>query len=1009
MADDGDEEPDAGLSAVEGTEDPGLDAVLRAVARARHGELMASAEMREGEVLSHFSIISQLGHGGMGVVYLAHDTSLHRRVALKVLPAHAASDPKRRLRLLREARAAAAVKHPNIASIFEVGEVDGRVFIAMEYVDGEDLRTRMRRGRLEVGEAVAIARQILAGLAASHAAGLIHRDLKPDNVMLARDGTVRILDFGIAKWSGSTDDLEPNDAQPITREGEVLGTPAYMSPEQALGEDVDARTDIFSFGVMLFEMLVGVRPFGVGNKSSVMRALFDTEPEAPARLRPEVSTPLSTLVLTCLAKSPAHRYANVAAVSAALDAVGTDAPLSARGWWRVAAALIGGVLVTYVGLSRYEDLAPSSAGEAHAFELACPPLRVASLADGWLGAAAAGIACERARVMLGGRPDRVRVPAELLELPGRPVDGFPTDPYSQPGARARALEVAQRSDAHLDGEVTFGGGLFEVRLELRAKGETLARGAGSSRALYAAVRSAMLPLVEAGALRRVATLDPEIAPWSRVKGVEIALTLLDAAVASDNNAGTLADECARLHALGAEIGEHGLYADWFCAYVRGDPLPSIVAPVLDPKDPAALVSALWISNALDQALDRPLLARQLEAARKQESSRWGRSLLAAAESCVLLPIDPDRARSAALIAVGEEPLNPDGYGCAPGYSLSVASFGTATAPGSGHRWTAWEPWNGTAWTMLASTATSSDLRFRYSQRAYRLSPLNTTTAALLADALLARGQREEARAIAVDLAANDAPVHRAQAEIVFLRVEASEARFDAALKRTKRALQQLRGDGFARALLLEMASRGLEIALVLGRERELADEIVTRLIEPVPTRLDRHDFNPIRGAEACALASPAASRRCFQRFRTLFAEGFFESPGPATEPVFRGAELYARRDRRGAAAVWRPVSAQWLGDDIGALTHLMASVFDELGDHELANRIDAPALSRRGELNGANLAYVRAARRAAPDDPARAVRLAQAVIEAWSTADALPPTVDEMRKLIARARPMAAK
>src|SRR5688572_5173716 len=240
------------------------DDVLREVARISEVEV-ADAPDRAGEKIAHFQIEAKLGQGGMGVVYAAEDVLLGRKVALKLLPPAVTGSDARRLRFLREARAGSAVLHPNLATVFQVGEVEDTIFIAMEIVKGQDLRKVLeQRGQLDTAEALGIASGIASGLAAAHAAGIVHRDLKPANVMLTETGHVKVLDFGVAKWIGAEDDdgegetsLSAASTESISRFGQILGTPAYMSPEQAAGRPVDARTDVYALGLILREMLKG--------------------------------------------------------------------------------------------------------------------------------------------------------------------------------------------------------------------------------------------------------------------------------------------------------------------------------------------------------------------------------------------------------------------------------------------------------------------------------------------------------------------------------------------------------------------------------------------------------------------------------------------------------------------------------------------------------------------------------------------------------------------------------
>ncbi len=211
--------------------------------------------------LAHYKILDRIGSGGMGEVYRARDTRLGRTVAIKVLPAAVADDPDRRERFLREARAAAALSHPNIAALYEVGEDDGQLFLVFEFVPGEPLSKLIAGRPLNPRRAIQFAAQVADALADAHAAGIVHRDIKPDNIVVTPKGNAKVLDFGLALWTAGGAAREQAATTVDTGVGSALGTLAYMSPEQARGEAVDERTDIFSFGVALYEMLTGSRPF----------------------------------------------------------------------------------------------------------------------------------------------------------------------------------------------------------------------------------------------------------------------------------------------------------------------------------------------------------------------------------------------------------------------------------------------------------------------------------------------------------------------------------------------------------------------------------------------------------------------------------------------------------------------------------------------------------------------------------------------------------------------------
>jgi serine/threonine-protein kinase len=281
--------------------------------------------LRSGTRIGPYEILGPLGAGGMGEVHRAHDTRLGRKVAIKVLPGELATDPDRLRRFAQEARATAALSHPNILAVFDVGSHEDRPYLVEELLEGETLRERLLRGALTVRTAVELAAQIADGLAAAHGRGIVHRDLKPDNLFVTTDGHVKILDFGLAKLVEVP--LNPEAAAeaptlaPGTEAGVVLGTPGYMAPEQVRAQPADHRADLFALGCVLYEMLAGKRPFAGTTSADTRAAILTRDPQPLTENRPEVSVALEQVVLRCVEKDPDRRFDSARDVAFALRAV----------------------------------------------------------------------------------------------------------------------------------------------------------------------------------------------------------------------------------------------------------------------------------------------------------------------------------------------------------------------------------------------------------------------------------------------------------------------------------------------------------------------------------------------------------------------------------------------------------------------------------------------------------------------------------------------------------------
>jgi eukaryotic-like serine/threonine-protein kinase len=333
-----------------------------------------SRKMMIGQIISHYRVIGKIGAGGMGVVYEAEDIRLGRRVALKLLPESLARDPKALQRFEREARAASLLNHPSICTVHEVEEHEQQPVMVMELLEGESLKERIRKGPVPAEELLDLGSQTSDALAAAHAKGIIHRDIKPANIFIVGPGRVKVLDFGLAKAAPGHLPEDESEEESLTQEGVIPGTTAYMSPEQVRGEEIDARSDLFSLGVVLYEAATGQRPFGAKNRVLLMNAILNEKPKTPRGLNPELPATLDAIIVKALEKDRDHRYQQAAELCSDLKqlkretesghATVTGAPLVTRvqpraATWKLAVAFGLGALTIVGGIFFYARRPPT--------------------------------------------------------------------------------------------------------------------------------------------------------------------------------------------------------------------------------------------------------------------------------------------------------------------------------------------------------------------------------------------------------------------------------------------------------------------------------------------------------------------------------------------------------------------------------------------------------------------------------------------------------------------------
>jgi TolB-like protein/predicted Ser/Thr protein kinase len=361
-----------------------------------------------GTKLGRYEIRAKIGEGGMGEVYLAEDTQLGRRVAIKILPAATVSDEQARKRLVREARAAATLDHPNICSIYEVGEADGRGFIAMQYIEGEMLDARIKSKPLELKESLAIAAQIADALAEAHSNGIIHRDIKPANIMITSRGQAKVMDFGLARVIAGEVQGEAETQSLLTTPGTIMGTMPYMSPEQVRGEVLDGRSDIFSFAVMLYEMISGRQPFAGASAAATISAILNEEPATLLRYAPDLPEELQRIARKCLEKDRKRRYQTMRDVAIDIDNCRREHE-AAQGSVSQRAQVTGGEAV----------IAPASDPQRHKYLSSRRALMVGALLVLVFGAALAYVLVFRPRATTTPRPSEIK---SLAVLPLKSLD-----------------------------------------------------------------------------------------------------------------------------------------------------------------------------------------------------------------------------------------------------------------------------------------------------------------------------------------------------------------------------------------------------------------------------------------------------------------------------------------------------------------------------------------------------------------------------------------------------------
>jgi len=1001
---------------------------------------------KEQRIAGRYVLESEIGAGGMGVVWRARDERLGRDVAVKLLARNAVGNEVARARLVREARAAGRLQHDGIVHVYDVGETDdGGAFLVMELVSGHTLRTWLEEGKLSINERMELVVAVAAALACAHEHGVVHRDVKPDNVLVRSNGRPVLLDFGLAKPTATPLIETPGtsaDSVRLTGTGAIVGTPAYLAPEQVKGEDVGPAGDQFSLAVMTFELLTSHLPWKGTTVIEVLANMLHDQPLSARDLVPELPIGVDDVLHRGMAREPRDRFPSVADFAEALRAhfpevtgarfssmppltprerrsapergsasgsadkaiVKRVLPRSDRGERKVfRRVLLGLGLAAAVGVGattwRATRSTTQSAGTrplplAADAVIACPLFAVeGDLPDAssdWLGAAAGALACDRVQALLGGASSRTLSPAELIPgIPREPSDQAQSDPFGTAGVRGRTVEAARkRAPAYIDGTVTKAPLDFSVELTLRASdGRQLGKGQGRGDELFEAVSAAMRQASAAFGDGSASRFQKQ---WLRVGTTQAALDVLDVTTALLVEASlATARACERAGRQRALMPEMAFLLRAIChERLERAPLPDEPPPI-DATSTGALVTTIAAHRTRGGPEETKKRVEKLRNAQRAARSSDERAIVLATIAELLYNAgDLPGAQSAARVAGQLSPKLVDPRGT-PWHRLSFASeFGRAIS----RVHAAWLPWEPAAIANSGSRDGDFAARVTSASRAHLLCR-HGYYAEAYGDLLATSGKTEEARNIAEQL------------DDDYLRVRAllGAAQYKRAMELAIGKLQRLPADDLNAGKAFRLAAVGAEAGRYLGRPALFVDDLVRRFLEPDPphARVGVMPFFSL--VYACLEAPRPIARRCFARLRTVYERGDIGGVAGSVPLVLDGADLWLVGDMDGAAKSWRPMLRQRGNLGEGPFRHILATALDRSGMQDLAARHDAAFLQLVDAPDAVDLSFARAALRAEKEGNVPVARkLAQVSVDRWQHADDDIPARREMQALLAR-------
>jgi|GEM_PF-2231326 len=1002
-------------------------------------------------IAERYELVAPLGEGGMGVVWRARDTRLGRTVAVKLLSAAAVGSETARARLVREARAAATLEHEGIVRVYDVGELaDGGAFLVMELVRGRSLRDVVTAAPLPPGRAARVIAAAARALEFAHRSGVVHRDVKPDNIMLREDDRVVVVDFGVAKpvateIVANAETVAGITSTSLTGAGQIVGTPAYLSPEQARGGAVDACTDQFALAVTAFETMTGERPWSGKTVVEVVAAILKDEPRSLRALVPDAPETLEAVLLRALAKEPKDRYRDMTAFAEALEAaaagLASGAPVDVRrssappsssieapgaagahpgtvsthgGHTRSARkeprlpfgkllAIVGGVGIAAALFTAFRgggpsrdasDAAAAATSSAASGAVACPPFEVVGVEGAYLGAAAAALACERVQLARGGRDASTRSPAELVGAPREIVPSFPSSLLDAPTSRETALLAAKRGP-WLDGKLEKQVALYVATIVVRAgDGRELARGEGRAVEIFEAVRDALAPTLHV--LAPPAEVDrAHLNEWLDVDTADSTGVLLDVRTAI-----LIEDPTSIREACGALEQTRGLsprvvyLARSMCRRkLRIGPLAE-PPPPLDDATPAALITTALAAGSAGGPAGVRERASRLEQLREKTSIPEGRARLSAAAAELYNMIGDERGRDAARNATLHSPKAVD-WRTSAWHRIAFSQAADASLAAAMQTWQPWEP---ITQSVLGGRrdlrAPDAGTELSFEGRGYLLSRRGPYASAYGTN-LLELGDVEAARNVA----------ELAQDELLRIEIMLAEARYAAVLEKIPGLLAAMPATDETAAQAFRFAYQGGRASLILDRPATFVGTVVDRWVLSEPHHVIDGVAPFLALVNACVLAPRKTGRACIERLEQLRREGKLATIFSTIETVLAGASRFVAEDYAGAVRSWRTLlrSAGWVQ---GPLREPLAIAFDRAGEMDLADEVDAPVLRLVDYPRTADLAWVRAAKRAHKrGDVVLARKLASAVVDKWRFADDKIPATAEMRELLAKLPP----